>query len=852
MRSIAATILITAFAIAAWAGESEPSVSVQKADAAPIEVQPGEVKAIEQPAISDWKGYNTYRITVVNTGTAPSDLSFEIIDQPGKSNYWNRHVAMAPLDPGENVIDTDFSGGLYRGEPTSHWRGSIQTPVETDKIARLTFYNGGKSPIRVTKVELVKVKQITTSGGFAFDFGGDVSTVMSQFIGVRPGTLYAADKKFGFVGGPGKTLRKEMTWPTPMLGDGIVFPAGGFQVDLDGGDYIGVVAFERGGYWGPDEGCMYDHAAVKVNGSTVHEHDFTRSGLHFFFENTEITDLADVPDKLIFPANALNRFTFKATKGSNVVTVDVVNPRSWIGLRVAGLILAPDTAAGRDYIESHLAAQRKCIAKTFGAQDHSSRDGRMAPDKPLVYEMLPPGANVYPRDYPGAAANQSPAEIVAVSGQTVCMHLGLYAQKNATLSVTASPSKGSGAALAEARISYGRYLPNRHQIGSMWLQIDHYRPESTFPIGPDLSRSLVVEYPIPADAAAGTYSSTITLNGAGTPVAIPVSIRVVPAKLAGLPIAVGLFINSMLIGPDELDDATYWRLQESIVREQMSAGLNVLTHGPAYAYKDGKISGDATLKYIRLAEKYGPVTAIVNYGALYRTPPAAEAARYVAAIRDFETTNHLPPHYFNCYDEPATKEAIAQVMPALTAIFDAGGRTCGWTSEHWDVPYTADWVKMLEKTTAPAVNLHDPSWFAKISEMGRHPWVYNQGSQRCYSGYYLWRQIKLGAEGRLDWIGFNTQGFAFDNLDGREPASANFAVHSRYGVLSTPNWLSRREGLLDCRIRLALEAVAKPGDPALALWTTEGYRAEVANWTEAKLAECRTGMIKRLAELTAR
>jgi hypothetical protein len=851
MSSISRFLLLCLVVGSASGVEDEPKASLSDIDPAhPLAIPSEQAIAIENPQLRNWNGYNTYRITVVNQGTEPADLTFEITDTPGRSQYWDRHVDMASLKPGENVIDTDFSGGLYRGEPTSHWRGTISTPIEIDKIARLTFYNGSKHTIAVTRVEVVKVKQLTTPGGFAFDFGGERSAVMRQFIGITPSTLYVADKKFGFVGGPGKTIAKEMTWPTPMLGDGVAFPVGGFQVDLDGGAYIGFVAFERGGYWGPQEGCQYDHLAFTVNGAVAHEHDFSRSGLHFFFEDTEISDLAQVPERLVFPANALSRFRFKAAKGANVFAVDVRNPIGWIGPRVAGLVLAPESDDGREFIETHLALQRQTINDTFAPTDRSQREGRQAPDKPLVYAVLPIGAEVLPKDYPGANRGKPPAEILAVTGQTVCIHLGIYTQKNGMLTVTAPPARNADRNLGEAKISYGCYMPDRYQVGSTWLSINHYRPEPTFTVGPELSRSLIIAYQVPIDAKGGNYGATISLAGAGPTLTVPITIRVIPAKLAEIPIPVGLLVNSMMVGPESLDSETYWRLTESIVREQMSAGLNVLTHGPAYVYKDGTISGDLTLRYLRLAQKYGPIKALVNYGSLYATPTMAELPTYVAAIKRFEEVNHLPPHYFNCYDEPQIESAITAATELAAAIVKAGGRSIGETSEHWDAPFAALWAKMVEATYAPACNIHEPTWFSKVKAMGRHPWVYNQGRSRAATGIYFWRQIKLGAEGRIDWIGFNTQGFAFNNLDGREPALAQFAVHSTFGVLETPAWLSRREGLLDCRIRLTLEALAKADDPALKIWPADEYREEASTYTDAQLEEWRVAMLQRLSELS--
>jgi hypothetical protein len=65
--------------------------------------------------------------------------------------------------------------------------------------------------------------------------------------------------------------------------------------------------------------------------------------------------------------------------------------------------------------------------------------------------------------------------------------------------------------------------------------------------------------------------------------------------------------------------------------------------------------------------------------------------------------------------------------------------------------------------------------------------------------------------------------------------------------MPTPRWLSAREGLLDLRIRLALEKAVPPGDPALAAWSMEGYGKDRDRWDDAALEAARRGMLERIA-----
>jgi hypothetical protein len=805
---------------------------------------------VDEMQTHDWSAQSALRLHFNNPGAEPAVIDLWIRDHLSKS-WWDWHLNAFTLQPGEQTITLDYSEGrLWRSETGLPYRGEVKTPIDVSKIRDIGINNKSGSAVYVDAIELVAIETIRAEGGFAFDFGSHKNVVMSQFTGVYPDSAYAPGS-FGFLAGDGRTLSQGMVYPSHMLGDGIAWSPAGFAVDLRGGDYVGFIAFERGGFWGSNESATYTTATVTANGATIHEHTYNHGGLNFLFEDTEVTSMVDAPEKLIFPAHVLNRIAFTAVAGKNVFTLAVENPKHF-PLRVAGLVIAPATSAGKAFIERHLALQKEAIATVFPERDRSRRDdGRKAPDTPLVWDVLEPGAMVYPRDFPSTTPATSVPEQYAVQGQTVCIHLGLYAQKAATLAVSASPLC-SGA--VKPVVSHGRYLPDRPAgIGTAWIDINHYRPEPTFTIAPDIARSVIIEYPIPIDATAGTYSSTITIAGAGSPASLPVKIHVAATKLANIPIPIGLFANALPMYKDTIDEATFWRLQEDLFSEQFRAGQNMLTGGGTYQYANGTITGDDAIKAIRIAQKHGTVRAVLNYGGFLPPVPLdnpKDAATYANALKVLEETNQLPPHFVNSYDEPNTEAEMARVMSYIATATHAGIRTLGFTSVH--EPAHKDWMAMVTNTHAPALNLHTPADIKKLKDAGCHPWVYNQGADRYGSGIHLWRNIKAGAEGRCDWIGCQMEGFAFYDLDGREPSTGCFAVHSKLGTLKTPNWLGRREGLLDCRIRLTLEGLAKADDPALQLWTMDGYRTDRQQWQPRDLQKTRVAMLKRIEELSGR
>jgi hypothetical protein len=291
-------------------------------------------------------------------------------------------------------------------------------------------------------------------------------------------------------------------------------------------------------------------------------------------------------------------------------------------------------------------------------------------------------------------------------------------------------------------------------------------------------------------------------------------------------------------------------LQEALLDDQALAGLTCVTGGPGLdlqvVTRDGvsALAGDRALRYVRLASARGVARAVVAYDTFLDPRRAGDASTFASVWSAFAEEHHLPPFLFPLYDEPGTPEEIAQALRAVRPFTDAGIATMGFGSPQRG---NTRLDTLFEATYAPVLGNHDPADLAALAHRGRHPWIYSNGLDRYGMGLHLWRNLRAGAAGRLEWIGLITQGFAFDDLDGREPGAGAFLVHDRLGILPTPRWLTAREGLLDLRIRLALEAAVPPGDPALAGWTAEGYGKDRGRWDDAKLEGVRRGMLERLA-----
>lgn len=804
-----------------------------------LKIDPDVMALLSDLKVRDFSGYTTLVFEVHNPAAETARLELEIQDQ--HADLYDRHQHTFGVAPGDHRIELDFSGGLWRGEENRPYRGSVKTPIDVSRITRLSFTNRGHAALYVDRIALEVAPKIEAKGAFAFDFGPTGSQVMGQSIGVFETTRYTPERGHGFLGDNIDRIEQSMSYPTPLLGDGLGLSEGGFRVDLDGGDYLGWIAFERGGFW-EDESSGYRRAALAVNGAVVCSHDFTASGPHFFFEDTELTDPTQIEAQIIRPAAAIQRFSWKAQRGGNTFTLSVLDPRGK-ALRVAGLFLAPDTAAGRAFLEAHDALQSKAIRAAFPPADRGRRSApRAAPEQALLAEPLTPGAQVYPRDFPLHPRGAPLSEILAVAGQPVTVQLAVYATTEQKVHAEASLSSAPPAPLLAPRISVGRYLPMLSAApGPVWIEVNHYRPEPDFTVGPELTRSLLIEIPMP-EHGSGVFTGAITLTGAATKLSIPLRIRLLDRLLPEIPIPVGLFMNALPFDSSAVGEATWWRYQADLLREQARAGLNCLTGGPGLLHPLRAAAGapDPAAEYLSIARRLGPVRAVVPYGGFL--PPLRGQPLAPRDLAD-ALSAFGAPHYAYAYDEPGTEAEIKEAIELVSPFTAAGVKTMGFTSAQSDAPGQGE---LLRNTYAPALSIHDAGDLARLKAQGRHVWVYNNGLHRYGMGLHLWRSLKLGAEGRLEWIGMITQGFAFNNLDGREPSPSAWVVHEALGPLPTPRWLAAREGLLDLRIRLALEAAVPADDPALRSFPLSGYRADQDRFSDEILAAARAAMLERL------
>ncbi|MBK8259070.1 MAG: hypothetical protein IPK82_41235 [Polyangiaceae bacterium] len=824
-----------------------------------LRIDPGLLAAFSSFSRSDFQGADALRVHIKNLSEKTAPIGFELSD--ANNSLYDRHRITVAAVPGESTIDIDLTGNLFRGEENRPYRGPTKTPVNLGKVSRIAFENRGDSPIFIDALTLINDPIPTPEGAFAFDFGPENSRVMGHTIGIYPNTLYSSQPpstptqpRFGFDGGTPTALRNSMTYPSPLLGDGIAWNDADFVVDLTERVYDGWIAFERGGFWETaDEATGYESAALLVNGKEVYRDSFSPSGPHFFFQDVEVTRVADAYEKLVLPSHAASmRFSFQVEPGPTQFSLRVEGQRG-SPLRVAGLILAPNTPQGREFVEAHRERQKRAFQRTFVETDLSRR-----PTGPIP---LPKGITVLQQRvgdiaHPGDAPLINPVSkvsLAAIAGHKSYLQFGLYSDAPADLTVNAVVSPN------EENVHVAQMYTNVYTVkrpytgGTAWVETSHYRPmsaSSPIHVEPQLSRTIVVELDVAQDPPTEPPSVLLRFSSGGIEVAeVLVDLTIHKVVLPPLPIPVGIFMNALPypLGTDE----AWWEHQDALLAIQGEAGLNTVTGGPDLYYtvtekgNEYTFSGDNALRYLELAGRRGLNKAVVGYSgfvpSLKHKRPSAKA--FAQSLATFEREHNLPIHYVYAYDEPSTDEELAKVKEYLAPFHTEGVHTIGFFAQPGD---DTRYKPVIDTTFAPAISGHTKDQLQAWTSGGKHLFLYNRGTSRLSMGVDLFSMIQLGVKGRLEWIGLYSQGFAFNDLDGREPSFGMFVAHSQLGPLPTPRWFALREGLIDARVLLALQtrfgkdAVGRLGFP-----TT--YPADPSKISDEDLEKARSSALDALA-----
>ena len=358
-------------------------------------------------------------------------------------------------------------------------------------------------------------------------------------------------------------------------------------------------------------------------------------------------------------------------------------------------------------------------------------------------------------------------------------------------------------------------------------------PNQPLPVAAGETRRFWLTVRVPPDAAPGIYTGSLSIAAGVRPsVVLPLSVDVLPFRLAEPDVTYGMYYRHAKQDPEFVTDAFFRRVLDDMKSHGMNsfsvyadlsekladgtARLN-LDGGSAYHYRD------------RACGLRWQMQRLAEHGLLHQ-----EHSLLLLADHRFNTDAGLikafcqgrdsawPEFLLYLVDEPHTPEqieqakrlnALAHKVPGLrttTAIGDPGE-----LADSYDV-----WI--VSTSTA---NFDEVQRLAK--EKGRELWAYNcnwNGSQplndRYYAGIYTWW---AGLRGNWQWC--YTEGYKGSSDFGATlPLKIPFYEDPWYAVyvLPTPEtniptlgWEARREGIDDYRylltLRQTIEEVADVG-----------------------------------------
>ncbi len=797
----------------------------------------------------DWSGYDYMKFDVFNPKAEPAMFALLIRDSKS-TGYWTWVNFNATAIPGKSTITVPTN--MYVGEKSRPGRplyskDVTQLAVIVEKAGPLYFDNFRleRSPLAGASFEGLK----------AFDFGPKDSAVMEAYTGVSEAP-YDAAAGFGWQGLTGKA--ENAYQPDPLYQDYIKLVAGTFRVDLPNGKYHVLMNIDGpGGFWG--EMTIYRQRSVIANGVKVVDDtlDYDRY-IKNYFRNAHSEDLPGVDPFKVYVAPSFHEKSFDVdvTDGKLELKFQADSP---LGIWLSALTIYPQDkkAQGEEFVSKITARRHELFNEYFKQVEPKTTGSKAAQGEVVLFSrnyMQPVNA------FDGPVSG----EAIPADG----LKLSLAADSEEPLVFSAQPGGDLGAIaiqLSAFKTADGKTLKAEtfqpgwidYRItriatdGSSYTVAPRYWHPIPAPSAPGVTRSFWIRTRT-ADAAAGTYTGTITVKPEkASAKTIPVTITVLPFKIdAVTDVPVGPFgsgINMYWYGDDPKTQQWNWAIYDKTLTVLKDGGCTTFTGRPHVhvTAANGKITLDTTDadKEMSMARAKGFNQMLSGYGVgveCYNTYGNAQgpdvAAAQKAGFADMDSflkalwgaidahavqANWLPVAYNLC-DEPIG-EAISGAALNAAAHKKAGvglKRTTfmGETSMEGNDP-KSDHYKLLQALPIASLNGHDEASIKVVHDAGNQFSFYNGGTRWTFGRYMKALVVNDKMMMRPDWHFNNAMGNPYYALDGREDEYVWFNTDENMTMVPAPDFLRHIiPGLNDYRYLSTLQRLIKenPSHPKLA------------------------------------
>lgn len=370
---------------------------------------------------------------------------------------------------------------------------------------------------------------------------------------------------------------------------------------------------------------------------------------------------------------------------------------------------------------------------------------------------------------------------------------------------------------------------------------------------------------IPDEAAAGTYTGTISLDaGSECLEVISLSLVVLPFELSAYPLINNVYYDGQL--NSVYPDGQIGRVYKSVT--QLTAEYqDMFNHGVNYPMV-AQNWDDTTYfnQVLDIIKNIGfPTDKIFLHGKErnlgYGTPSdAATLAAITSEVEDVVAlcrTKGFNDVYFYGIDEAGTSTVEAE-LPAWEAIHAGGGKVFV-AGRHSNVyPVAGDVLDLLNDSTETDWSSVATEWQASGGEITQYSnpqcGLENPLAYRLYAGLQLWQ---AGLDGIMDWNYQGHYGTAWNEFDYSNNYPYIYDYMMTYptvdGVVSTIQWEGWREGVYDLRYLATLQQVindAKASGKTTSI--AEDWLGDLKNsdLTTQDLDAIRSQMINYILDLT--
>ena len=336
-------------------------------------------------------------------------------------------------------------------------------------------------------------------------------------------------------------------------------------------------------------------------------------------------------------------------------------------------------------------------------------------------------------------------------------------------------------------LAYGvvRYLPvSTEKQSRRWQPAPAMIvPLDRWDIRKGVTRQFWLTYRVPEDLPAGHYTGSITIRPThGQASRLAVQLEVLPFRLQR---PAGLAIGLTYFSPAQyalLGEPAFWSRVQAEFADMRAHNMTTVQYTGIHM-DDYERMGQALDLYrdagfeqpVYLLESYGAMAQLQREGLAWGSKAFYQA--YVDFIQAFvreADERGWPPLIVNFGDEFTNRgleEFGAGVARRLKRI--PGIVTAADVNGYWEMKLLAPEVDILAfndgwdgpRRVNAGRRMLNAGTVATIQRAGAIPWLVNIGMDRFSNGFWLWKMVRLGIRGKVEWIYRGYNGMPYDSFD---------------------------------------------------------------------------------------